>query len=153
MTYELSPTFGVVPSTIYVWLDYGIHVIHATVTDASNNAFEIRWPSHSEMAESANLLTKNRRNGPALKGVFGVLDGVRMPCSVYIDEDIQKAFFEGYTQSVEVTNPFVWDFKGQIIHAGINFLGSSHDSRVPMESGLYSPPVPLHTDRFCSARR
>ena len=95
VTYNLCPIIDVVPSTLYVSLDYAIHVLHATVADANNIAFEIRWPSHLEMAESANLLTKNWRNGLALNGVLGVFDGARMPCRDYNDENVQNAFFEG----------------------------------------------------------
>jgi len=59
-----------------------------------------------------------------------------MPCADYIDTDLQNAFFEGFTQGVEVTNLFVWNFYGELIHAAINYPGSWHDSKLAGASGL-----------------
>lgn len=60
-----------------------------------------------------------------------------MPCAEFENVDLQNAYFEGYTEQVEVTNLFVWNFKGEIIHAAINFPGSWHDSKLATVSGLY----------------
>lgn len=70
-----------------------------------------------------------------------VLDGGRFPCSDYINCDIQNSYYEGYTTSVEVTNLFVYNFKGDLIHAALNFPGSWHDSRVAHFSGLIYPKL------------
>ena len=50
---------------------------------------------------------------------------------------MQNEYFEGCTQHVEVTNLFVWNFKGEIIHAAMNFPGSWHDSKLATISGQY----------------
>lgn len=97
------------------------------------------------MEESSNLLQKNRKYGPLLRGFFGLTDGWRMRCIKYTYKVLQNAYWEGYTQSDEITNLFVWDFKGQLIHAGINFPGSWHDSRVAVASGLYYPRLSFQT--------
>ena len=64
-----------------------------------------------------------------------------MPCAEYLDGDLQNAYFEGYTQKVEVTNLFVWNFYGELIHAAINFPGSWHDTKLASVSGLYHPKL------------
>lgn len=52
---------------------------------------------------------------------------------------MQNAYFEGYTQNVEVTNLFVRNVFGEIIHAAINFPRSWHDSKLANVSGLIYP--------------
>ncbi len=61
-----------------------------------------------------------------------------MLCADYTDVDTQNAYYEGYTQNVEVTNLFVWNLFGEIIHAGLNFPSSWHDSKIAFLSGLIS---------------
>lgn len=99
----------------------------------------MEWPSVEEMKESTELLQQNREFGHLLKGVFAVVDGGRMPCADYEDPDMQNAYYEGYTCSVEVTNLFVYNFKGELIHAAVNYPGSWHDNRLAMTSGLIFP--------------
>ncbi len=68
-----------------------------------------------------------------------------MPCVCYGDDDIQNAFWEGFTQQHEVTNLLVWNFFGEIIFAALNFPGSWHDSKLGAASGLYRPMLTKHT--------
>ena len=137
--YSLCPLFGVVDSTIGIWLDYSLDVLCKAVQTDTN--CEIRWPSVEEMKRSEQLLTKNRKYESLLKGVFGVTDGGRMPCAVFSDPNMQNAYFEGFTQSVEVTNLFVFNFFGEIIHAAVNYPGSWHDTKLATVSGLYYPKL------------
>ena len=99
------------------------------------------------MRESADLLTQNRPNGALLSNIFAVVDGGRLPYADYVDTDIQNAYYEGYTMSVQVTNLFVFNFKGELIHAALNFPGSWHDSRVAHSSGLINPLLLVMTPR------
>ena len=148
--YKLCPIFGLVPSSVSVWLDFGLEVMQKIVRTYRDNHFRICWPSEHEMRNSASLLTRNRPYGRLLSGVFAVMDGGRMPCASYSDPDVQNAFWEGYTQAHEVTNLFVWNFYGELIFAAVNFPGSWHDSRVAAESGLYAPTLTEDTPTgFC----
>ena len=139
--YSLCPIFGVVPSSIGVWMDFSLQVLLHVVKRKSRREFEIRWPSVEEMEASSSLLQSNRVYGPFLKGVFAVTDGGRMPCADYTDKNLQNAYYEGYTQNVEVTNLFVWNFFGEIIHAAVNYPGSWHDTKLAGASGLYDPKL------------
>ena len=139
--YSLCPIFGVTDSTIGVWMDYALEVLKRVVCNRSRTEFEIRWPTHDEMKLSAALLEKNRVSGHWLKGVFAITDGGRMPCADYIDQDLQNAYFEGFTQGVEVMNLFVFNFFGELIHAAVNYPGSWHDTKLAAVSGLYFPKL------------
>ena len=139
--YDISLTFGLVPSSVSVWLDCGLEVLYRVVTNAQNVDFQIRWPTKEEMEQSNLLLKRNRPSGERLNGVFAVTDGGRMPCADYTNSYIQNAYFEGFTQAVEVTNLFVWDFNGELIHAAVNFPGSWHDNKLAGVSGLYYPEL------------
>ena len=56
-----------------------------------------------------------------------------------------ERFLGGQTQNNEVTNPFVWNFRGEITHAGINFSGIWHDSRIAASSRLHHPLLSFRT--------
>ncbi len=93
------------------------------------------------MPASASVLQKNRPLVALLTGVFAITDGARMPCAEYTDIDLQNAYFEGYTQCAEVTNLFVWNFYGEIIHAAVKFARGWHDIRPASASGLCLPKL------------
>lgn len=134
---HLCPFFGLVQTSLSVWLDYSLRVLYQVVSNPIRPAFRIAWPSFEEQKASAELLGRNRPNGALLKGIFSVTDGGRFKCADYVDTDIQNAYFEGYTQQDEVTNLFVFDFKGELIFAAVNYPGSWHDSKLASVSGLY----------------
>ena len=140
---SMCPVFGLVPSSLNVWLSYSLEVLWRAVKDPSREAFAIRWPTEEEMRASSSLLERNREYGVVLKGIFGIMDGARMPCADYTNKNIQNACYEGCACSEEVTNLFVFNFFGELIHAAVNFPGAWHDSRVAQTSGL---PYPLLCD-------
>ena len=102
-----------------------------------HSALRIAWPTVPEMEESERLLRKHPLGG-LLPGVFAMMDGARFPCADYLDTDTQNAFYEGYVSSVEVTGILVFTFDGVLVHAGLNYAGSWHDSRVTNHSGFFS---------------
>lgn len=71
------------------------------------------------MEESNQLLQQNRKYGYLLKGVFAAIDGGMFPYVDYGDRNIRNVYNEGYTCSGEVTNLFVYNFKGETKHASI----------------------------------
>ena len=62
-----------------------------------------------------------------------------MPIGRYESDNLQNAYWEGFTQPHEITNIFVFSFFGTVIHAAVNYPGSWHDSKVSLASGLYYP--------------
>ena len=112
------------PGTVSVWLDNGMEVLFRVMQKTDVPDFEIRWPTLQEMEASTRLLQRNRQYGPLLKGGFAVMEGGRMPRPSYVQPDLQNAFWEGFAQAHEVSNLFLWNFSGELIHAGINLPGS-----------------------------
>lgn len=94
VTYKLIPIFGVVSSTLHVWLDYSLEVLTRVVRSPANRDFEVKWQSEEEMRASATLLQNNSQNGPRLRSTVAVLNGGRMPCPGYTDANLQNAFWE-----------------------------------------------------------
>lgn len=133
--YQLAPIFGIVQTSLSVWIDFGLEVLLRMIIQKAHPDMRLEWPTEIEMKASAALL-KNRPNGHLLPNVFAVMDGGRLLCADYINTDIQNAYYEGYTGNVEVTNLLVYSFDGCLIHAALNFPGSWHDSRLANQSGL-----------------
>lgn len=53
-----------------------------------------------------------------------------------MDDDVQNSYYDDYTCSVEITKFLVYNFKGGIIHAAINYPWCCHDSSLTYNSGL-----------------
>ncbi len=102
---------------------------------------KVKWPNETGMRSLAALFHHNRPNGRVLRGIFGISDEVRMPCANHSDLFWQNSYWEGFTQSHEVTNLFVWNFHGEIIHVALKLSGRWHDSKVAASSGLYYPKI------------
>lgn len=140
--YSLSPIFRFVPTTLCVWISYGLSVLYRLRKKLHHDDLKIAWPAIPEMDVPSALLSK-RPNGLVLRIVFAVMDGSRLPCAECVDGGLQNAYFQGYTGNVDVTNLLVLNFMGDLIFAGINFPGSRHDNNVPSQSGL---PYPFLSD-------
>ena len=105
--YNMCPVFGIIPSSMYVWLDFSLEILLRVVERSDAHDFLIRWPSVSQMRFSSELLQRNRANGSLLRGVFAITDGARMPCVTYGDPDLQNAYWEGFKHAHEVSYMFV----------------------------------------------
>lgn len=60
-----------------------------------------------------------------------------MKTEAYVDEEIQNAFYGGYTQTEEINNRFLFNFFGKLMYPAVNFLRSWNDKKGAGESGLY----------------
>lgn len=56
---------------------------------------------------------------PLLDEIFAVFVGVRLPCADYANCVVQNAFYKGLNSSKMVTYIFVFNFNGEVVHAGI----------------------------------
>ena len=61
-----------------------------------------------------------------------------MPCADYVAADTENIYYQGYTQTVEVTNLLVFNLKGELIHVGVNYPGRFNDTKLAVHSGLYT---------------
>ena len=65
-----------------------------------------------------------------LRAIFAVVDGGQIPWANNRNLYMKNKYYEGYTRSVEVTNLFVFNVFGEIIHARIKFPGSWNDNKL-----------------------
>lgn len=142
---QLCSIFGLVPTSVCVWVDYVLDVLYRTLRRSDNEDFRCAWPTVEELDESYALLQTNREYGHLLKGVFAVVDGGQFPCPDNVNDEIQNAYYEGYTCSAEVTDLLVYNFKGKIIHAEITNPGSCHHGSLAQKSGLVFPKLSNRT--------
>lgn len=102
-----------------------------------------RW---DEGIHTVNAKNYNCRS--LLKEVVGIIDGARMPCVSYTALNVQKAYYEKFTCSVEATILLVYKFKVEIIHAGIKFSSRWHDNKLSHASGPISIKMNDGLDSF-----
>lgn len=132
----LCQIFGMVQDFVAVWLEFGLEVLYQVYERSLLPMAAVSWTSLEQMEESSMLPQNKRHHGHLLRDMFGVVDGARLLCGDYIDMDLQNVFHESYTQSVEIINFLVYDFRRAIIHAALNYPGSWYDSKVAWASGL-----------------
>ena len=83
---------GIIPSSIYVCLDYALHVLLKIVTNSNLLDCKIRWTTFQEMETSSSPLQTNRRHSELLRGVFAITNGGRINCASYTDTALQNAW-------------------------------------------------------------
>lgn len=108
----LCPMFGLVPSSVQLFVDYGMEILFKVIKNKKDDKFNVKWPDEDGISEYNESLVHKIPNGRLLKGIFGVVDGVCLPCADSDDADLQNVYYEGYTSNVEVTNLFVFNFFG-----------------------------------------
>lgn len=138
---QLCPTFLLVPACVYVWFDSALDFLYHTPLRSDNVDFRCAWPTVEEIDESSAPVHANREYGHLFKGFFAVVDGGQFPCADYVNDDVQNAYYEGHTCSVEITNLLEYNFKGEIIHAVINNPRFCHDSSLAYKSGQIFPQL------------
>eukprot|EP00737_Agarophyton_chilense_P004626 gb/GEZJ01005981.1/.p1 GENE.gb/GEZJ01005981.1/~~gb/GEZJ01005981.1/.p1 ORF type:complete len:176 (+),score=10.95 gb/GEZJ01005981.1/:539-1066(+) len=109
--------------------------------DLRNRQIQNKWPTTEEMEESSDIFQNSRPHLFALRGVFAVSNGARLLCADFVHPETQNAFYNAMSQNVEATNLLVWNFKGEIIDACVNFPGSWHYSKLAYVSGMYWPSL------------
>lgn len=54
--YKLAHIFGLVPSSLSVWIDYALEIMVKIIELNWNSDLRVEWPIATEMTESARLL-------------------------------------------------------------------------------------------------
>ena len=63
--HKLCPIFGIIPSSIYVWLEYALEVLLKVVTNSSLPEYEIRWPTCFRTPHAVGRSRTCRRRPPS----------------------------------------------------------------------------------------
>ena len=75
---------------------------------------------------------------PALYGMFGFVDGLKIYIHPCADEEKQNAYYNGWTCKHYISNVLLFTPDGCIAYSILNCPGSWHDSAVSACGGLYS---------------
>lgn len=134
--YESCGMFGVGPTTVFLSLDFDIKVLLKKLKDKNVPEFSVNWPFVEDMDASYNLLRLNCENGRLLSNLFEEVNRDRILCAYNTNIKLHNAYYKGYTGNVDVTNVFLFNISGKVIHAGVNYRGSRHDSKVVVASDL-----------------
>jgi len=117
----LSQLFGIVPSTVSVYLNIALVALHRVLSRDVSEA-GVRYPSPEEMSELASLV--NRRH-PRVHGVWGCVDGTSMDVLDPVPPHVQNAYYNAWTACCRVSSMLVFAFDGTIRYAYVNAPGES----------------------------
>ena len=95
----------------------------------------VTFPNHDQIYEFASAMALRY---PSMFGMFAFLDGMKIRVEQSSDDDIQNAYYNGWTCSHYISNIFMFSPDGCIIYSIVNCPGSWHDSVVTQLGGLYN---------------
>ena len=132
----LCQVFALPPATLSRLLRFGLQTLLVAVR--CDYWSRIAWPTHDEMQHFSDVITAYE---PAIKGVFGFVDGVYFRCSDPPDELTQNAYYNSWRSYCSITNVLVFSPDGCIMWARYNMPGSYHDARLarPLYTMLLDP--------------
>lgn len=100
-----------------MWLDFSLEVLLNVAQARDVVEFEIQWTSEDEMHAFSELLLRKCAHGL----LFAEMDGGRMTCAAYNSSELHNYLLERFTQETEVSDIYVWNFFGELVHAGVHF--------------------------------
>ncbi|KAA1119476.1 hypothetical protein PGT21_026906 [Puccinia graminis f. sp. tritici] len=125
-SYTLQQIFAITPSVCSRYLGGGLQVLLRVLQTLPNA--RITWPSSEERCQSySDMIT---RKYPLLKKCFAFIDGLNLPILVSGDDDVQNAYYNGWTCSHYCSSILTFAPDGTLIHAVLNTPGSWHDSHI-----------------------
>lgn len=135
---QLCRPFGIAQTSVGVWIEYGMQVLHRIVSHTANTQFRVEWPTPQQITESNAVLSQQLpANDPALHGVFAVCAITRLPICEQSTIELPSAFPEDSPSTEKVSNFFVFDFHGEIIHAVVNNPVSRLNDRLVLEPEFF----------------
>ncbi|OAV98410.1 hypothetical protein PTTG_09758 [Puccinia triticina 1-1 BBBD Race 1] len=124
--YTMQQLFGITPAVCLRYLASGMQHLLAVLQDHPQARF--LWPTTEQRARSYS--SSIEKKFPLLTKCFGFLDGLNLPVLVSDDEDIQNAYYNGWTCSHYCSCILAFAPDGTIMYAILNAPGSWHDSTI-----------------------
>ncbi|KAK7685815.1 hypothetical protein QCA50_011161 [Cerrena zonata] len=128
---SLQQIFALIPSTVNRYLAFSLRILLETLKELPQAS--ISWPDqvneHNEFEKLSEIVTSRHS---LLKGAFGSIDGLNLPCQVSDDVEIENATYNGWLHGHFISSVFVFGARGTLIGGHFNCPGSWHDSRVAM---------------------
>ncbi|EFP88872.2 uncharacterized protein PGTG_14211 [Puccinia graminis f. sp. tritici CRL 75-36-700-3] len=124
--YTLQQIFGITPAVCSRYLDWGLDCLLQVLKN--HPQARIIWPSTEERIQPYAETIKKKF--PLLENCFGFLDGLNLPICVAEDDDLQNAYYNGWTCSHYCSCIIAFAPDGTIMYAILNAPGSWHDSAI-----------------------
>ncbi|KAH9450939.1 hypothetical protein Pst134EB_018447 [Puccinia striiformis f. sp. tritici] len=122
--YTLQQLFGITPAVCSRYLATGTKHLLTVLKEHPEARF--LWPTTERKAQQYSAPIEKKF--PLLKKCFGFLDGLNLPILVSGDEDVQNAYYNGWTCSHYCSSILAFAPDGTIMFAILNAPGSWHDS-------------------------
>ncbi|KAI7943600.1 hypothetical protein MJO28_011128 [Puccinia striiformis f. sp. tritici] len=138
--YTLQQLFGITPAVCSRYLTTGLQHLLVVLNDHPQARFV--WPTTESKARRHSMTIEKKF--PRLTKCIGFLDGLNLPVLVSGDEDIQNAYYNGWTCSHYCSCVLAFAPDGTIMYAILNAPGSWHDAIIaePLYEQLlhHTPP-------------
>lgn len=123
--------FAITEGTFAKYKRFGLFFLHKTLKRREDA--QVRWPTHEQQQELAELVSGRE---PALKGVWGFIDGLNL--RIYNPPGMleQNACYNGWLGATFCSSLFIWQANGLIAYYCGNCPGSWHDGAIAHE-GAY----------------
>ena len=104
---SLQQIFALIPSTVSRYLRFALSILLKVLKQMSSAA--ISWPCGDEFLELSGYVSIHH---PLLHGVFGLIDGLNLPCQVSSNIEMENATYNGWLHSHFVSSVIVFSSKG-----------------------------------------
>ena len=104
---SLQEIFALVPSTVSRYLRFALSILLQVLREMPQAA--ITWPQDDEFLELSGYVSMHH---PLLQGVFGSINGLKLPCQVSRDVEMENATYNGWLHSHFVSSVIVFNSKG-----------------------------------------
>jgi len=107
-----------VPSTVSRYLRFALSILIKVLRQMPSAA--IAWPRGEEFLELSGYVSTRH---PLLQGVFGLIDGLNLPCQVSANVEIENATFNGWLHSHFISSVIVFSSKDSCMINCISVFG------------------------------
>ena len=104
---SLQQIFALIPSTVSRYLRFALSILLEVLRQMPPAT--IAWPQGDQFLELSGYVSMWH---PLLHGVFGSVDGLKLPCQVSSDVEIENATYNGWLHSHFVSSVIVFSSKG-----------------------------------------
>jgi hypothetical protein len=100
---SLQQIFGLVPTTATRYLKFSLTNLLATLRELPDAS--IKWPREEEFEDLTRLIVERH---PRLWGVFGFIDGLKLPVQESSNDEIENATYNGWLHIHAINNMLVF---------------------------------------------
>lgn len=140
---SLQQIFALVPSTVSRYLRFALSILLEVLRWMPHAA--IKWPQGDEFLELSGHVSARH---PLLQGVFGSIDGLKLPCQVSSDIEIENATYNGWLHSHFVSSVIVFSSTG--LYSNYAYLLDAYHSN--RRDPLLSHKLPWQLARLACRR-